>query len=107
MAAILEQAQQRMQEEPVEVRFTPQGRPLAVRWRGRLWPVVAEPVHEVRQPDGSDSTDGADVVVDTPAVKAECWRLQVQASSTSPLRTLEVRRQPDQDGWLLGDVSGE
>ncbi|GLB67215.1 hypothetical protein [Arthrobacter mangrovi] len=107
MAAILEQAQQRTQGEPVEVRFTPRGRPLAVRWRGRLWPVVAEPVHEVGQPDGTGSMDDADVVVDTPAVKAECWRLQVQASSASPLHTLEVRRQPGRNEWLLRDVSGE
>ncbi|WP_336716405.1 hypothetical protein [Arthrobacter sp. USHLN218] len=106
MAAILEQAQQRTLDEPVEVRFTPQGRPLAVRWRGQLWPVVAEPVHEVQRPDGTDPLD-ADAVHDGAVVEIECWRLQVQASSTSPLHTLSVRRQPGRNGWLLGDVSGD
>jgi len=29
----------------VEVRFTPAGTPLAVRYDGRIWEVAAEPVH--------------------------------------------------------------
>ncbi|WP_262107334.1 hypothetical protein [Arthrobacter sp. Marseille-P9274] len=105
MTATLEQAQQRTLDEPVEVRFTPQGRPLAIRWRGRLWPVVAEPVREIRELNGTDPLDVGIGVEGGTVVEAECWRLQVQASSTSPLHTLEVRKQPGQDGWLLGDVS--
>ncbi|WP_308190840.1 hypothetical protein [Arthrobacter hankyongi] len=31
--------------EPACIRFAPGGQPLAVRWRGRLWPVAAEPLH--------------------------------------------------------------
>ena len=30
---------------PVDVRFTPAGHPLAVRYNGRIWAVMADPVH--------------------------------------------------------------
>ena len=30
---------------PVDVRFTPAGNPLAVRYNGRIWAAMAEPVH--------------------------------------------------------------
>jgi hypothetical protein len=32
-------------DTPVDVRFTPAGNPLAVRYNGRVWAVMAEPVH--------------------------------------------------------------
>jgi hypothetical protein len=103
VTVILEQAQQRTLDEPVEVRFTPQGRPLAVRWRGRLWPVVAEPIRGIPALTHADS--GHQEGSEGRLPEAECWRLQVQATSTSPLLTLEIRKRPGQDGWLLGDVS--
>jgi hypothetical protein len=37
----------------------------------------------------------------------EYWRLQVRATSSSPLRTLEVRRHPGRDGWHLTRVSDD
>ncbi|EMY34249.1 hypothetical protein D477_010691 [Arthrobacter crystallopoietes BAB-32] len=96
MTAILDQGQQQTLGEAVEVRFTPHGLPLAIRWRGRLWPVVAEPVHEVRRSDGpgvdaQDDVDGA-------ALEVELWQLQVQATSITPLQNLELRQHPD-GGW--------
>jgi hypothetical protein len=76
----------------------PHGVPLAVRRRGRLWPVAAEPVRwfsrwnwwESKLPAGPGQGN---------IVEIEFWRLKVQATSTSPLRTLEVRNHPGWDGW--------
>lgn len=106
MTAVQDHPAQRTLSEPVEVRFTPQGVPLAVRWRGRLWPVAAEPLHWNSGWNWRES--------DLPAgpgqgqlVEIEYWRLQVRATSSSPLRTLEVRRHPGWDGWHLTCVCDE
>ncbi|WP_308190839.1 hypothetical protein [Arthrobacter hankyongi] len=40
-------------------------------------------------------------------VQIECWRVQVRATSTSPLRTLELRQPPGRDDWHLTRVSDE
>lgn len=106
MTPVQEHAGQRTLSDPVEVRFTPQGVPLAVRWRGRLWPVAAEPLHWTSGWNWRES--------DLPAgsgqgqlVEIEYWRLQVRAASSSPLRTLEVRRHPGWDGWYLTHAGDE
>ena len=106
MTAVQERAGKRTLNEPVDIRFTPQGVPLAVRWRGRLWPVAAEPLHwfsrwnwwESNLPAGPGQGNIVDI---------EFWRLQVRATSTSPLLTLEVRKHPGWDGWHLVHVSDE
>ena len=45
MTAVEERAARRTLNDPVEVRFTREGVPLAVRRDGRLCPVAAEPLH--------------------------------------------------------------
>lgn len=92
--------------ERVEVRFTPDDTPLAVRWRGRAWPVVAEPAHWFSRWNWWES--------DLPAghghgalIEVEYWRVQVQATSTSPLRTFEINKRPGRDGWYLNRVSDD
>ncbi|WP_139006936.1 hypothetical protein [Arthrobacter crystallopoietes] len=93
--------------DPVQVRFTPQGTPLAVRWDGRLWAVAAEPVHWFSRWNWWES--------DLPAgrgqgsvVEIEFWRVQVRlGSSASPLRTFELRKHPGWEGWHLTRVSDE
>jgi hypothetical protein len=114
MTAVQEQAGQRTLNDPVEVRFTPQGVPLAVRWRGRLWPVAAEPLHwnsgwnrrESGLPAGPGHGHGHGHGHGQPA-GLEFWRLQVRATSSSPLRTLEVRKHPGWEGWYLTRVGDE
>lgn len=90
--------------DPIEVRFTQRGTPLAVRWRGRVWPVAAEPVRwygrwnwwEADLPAGPGHGN---------LVEVEYWRVQVRATSTSPLRTFELNKHPGQEGWHLIAVS--
>lgn len=81
-------------DAPVDVRFTAKGIPLAVRYDGRVWPVVADPVQwygrrswwaeALRAPLGSGDL-----------VSVEHWRVQVRlGSSASALRTFELHRDP-------------
>jgi hypothetical protein len=104
MTAVQEQPGQGTLNEPVEPRFTPQGAPLALRWRGRLWPVAAEPLHWNRGRKRWESGPPAGPEHGQP-VEIEPWRLQVQATSTSPLRTLEVRKHPGREGWHLTHIA--
>ncbi|MGF9664324.1 hypothetical protein AAIH25_20920 [Arthrobacter crystallopoietes] len=106
MTTVQEQPEQGTLNDPVELRFTPQGAPLAVRWDGRLWPVAAEPLYwnnrrnrwEPAVPTGPKRGQPDDI---------EYWRLQVRAMSSAPLRTLEVRRHPCREGWHLTRVCDE
>jgi hypothetical protein len=79
---------------------------LAVRWRGRLWRVAAEPVRWFSRWNWWESSLPAGPGQGN-IVYVEFWRLQVQAASTSPLRTLEVRKHPGWGGWHLVHVSDE
>lgn len=92
-------------EAPVDVRFTAAGTPLAVRYDGRVWAVAAEPLHwftrdawwETRRTATKGSGD---------LVSVEHWRLQVRlGTSTSALRTFELRREPLSQQWLLESIS--
>jgi hypothetical protein len=89
----------------VDVRFTATGTPLAVRYDGRVWAVAAEPLHwftrdswwETRSTAAKGSGD---------LVSIEHWRLQVRlGSSTSDLRTFELRRDPLSEQWLLESIT--
>ncbi|NKX52713.1 hypothetical protein HER39_19485 [Arthrobacter deserti] len=86
--------------ELVQVRFTAGGLPLAVRWRDRIWPVAAEPLHWFERfswwESGLGAAPGRGNLVDT-----ECWRVQVRATPASPLRTVELRRYPGRENWIL------
>jgi hypothetical protein len=91
----------------VDVRFTPGGTPLAVRYDDRIWAVAAEPVHwfsrnswwETRSTAARGSGD---------LVSVEHWRLQVRlGASLSALRTFELRRDPLSEQWLLESVADD
>jgi hypothetical protein len=103
-AAVQEPAAHGTQGEPVQVRFTAAGVPPAVRWRGRAWPVAAEPFHWFDRfnwwESGLGAAPGRGNLVDI-----ECWRLQVRVTSTSPLRTFELRRYPGREDWQLAGIS--
>lgn len=90
---------------PVDVRFTAAGAPLAIRHDGRLWAVAAEPVHWFARDSWWETQRTAPVGVGN-VVDVEHWRVQVRlGSSTSTLRTFELRRDPLSKQWLLESIT--
>ena len=88
----------------VDVRFTPAGTPLAVRFDGRIWAVAADPVHWFARDAWWDTRRTA-VVGSGDLVSIEYWRVQVRLSSNSALRTFELRLDPLSEQWLLETIS--
>ncbi|WP_461175237.1 hypothetical protein M1D93_19975 (plasmid) [Arthrobacter sp. Z1-9] len=92
-------------DAPVEVRFTAAGVPLAVRYDGRVWAVAAEPVHWFSR-DSWWATRRTAAKGSGDLVSIEHWRLQVRlGSSTSALRTFELRRDPLSQTWVLQSIT--
>lgn len=92
-------------DAPVDVRFTAVGTPLAVRYDGRIWAVAADPVHWFARDSWWETQRAVPVGVGN-VVDIEHWRLQVRlGSSTSELRTFELRRDPLSEQWLLESIT--
>ena len=89
---------------PVDVRFSPTGRPLAVRHDGRLWVITEEPVHWFERDSWWETRTTAPRGVGN-IVDIEFWQVQVKLSSNSALRTFLLRRNPTATQWLLADIS--
>lgn len=86
---------------PVDVRLTAAGTPLAVRYDGRVWAVAAEPLHWFTRDSWWETQRTVPVGVGN-VVDIEHWRVQVRlGSSTSALRTFELRRDPLLEQRLL------
>ncbi|WP_420181249.1 hypothetical protein [Paenarthrobacter sp. TA1.8] len=88
----------------VDVRFSPTGRPLAVRHDGRLWVVTEEPVHWFERDAWWERRQTAPVGVGN-IVDIEFWRVQVKLSSNSALRTFLLRRVPAATWWTLESIT--
>lgn len=88
----------------VDVRFTPAGTPLAVRYEGRIWAVAADPVHWFTRESGWDSRRAA-AVGSGDLVGVEYWRVQVRLGTNSALRTFTLRRGPLCTRWLLESIT--
>jgi hypothetical protein len=88
----------------VDVRFTRSGSPLAVRYDGRIWAVAAEPVHWFGR-DAWWNTRRTAAKGSGNLVSIEYWRVQVRLTSTSALRTFELRRDPLSEQWLLAAIT--
>ena len=89
---------------PVDVRFTPAGNPLAVRYNGRIWAVMADPVHWFARESWWDTRRTA-AVGSGDLVSVEFWRVQVGLASNSALRTFTLRRDPLSSQWLLESIA--
>ncbi|WP_319641376.1 hypothetical protein [Paenarthrobacter ureafaciens] len=89
---------------PAQLRFTAAGAPLAVRFDGQVWPVAAEPVHWFTRWDWWNQKVSAAVGVGD-LVSVEHWRLQVRGGSSSALRTVHVRRNPQETEWHVVAIS--
>ncbi|MEW1808439.1 hypothetical protein [Pseudarthrobacter sp. NPDC080039] len=89
---------------PVDVRFTKAGTPLAVRYDGRIWAVTEEPVHWFTRDSWWETRQSVPVGVGN-VVDTEHWRVQGRLTSTSALRTFELRRDPLSEQWLLAAIT--
>jgi hypothetical protein len=89
---------------PVDVRFTPAGHPLAVRYNGRVWAVMADPLHWYARDSWWDTRVTA-AVGSGDLVSVEYWRVQVGLASNSALRTFVLRRVPLSSQWLLESIT--
>ncbi|MGX5716792.1 hypothetical protein [Arthrobacter sp. MAHUQ-56] len=89
---------------PVQVRFTAKGIPLAVRYDDRIWAVAAEPVRWFTRSDWWNTAKRAPVGCGD-LVSIEHWQVQVRLTSTSALRTFELRRDPLSEQWLLAGIT--
>ncbi|WP_259678251.1 hypothetical protein [Arthrobacter oryzae] len=88
----------------VDVRFTPAGTPLAVRFDGRIWAVAADPVHWFTR-DAWWNTRRTAAVGSGDLVSIEFWQVQVRLNTNSALRTFTLRRNPLSTQWLLESIS--
>lgn len=88
----------------VDVRFSPTGRPLAVRYDGRVWVITEEPVHWFERDSWWETRRAAPVGVGN-IVDIEYWRVQVKLSAQAELRTFLLRRNPATEQWLLESIS--
>jgi hypothetical protein len=88
----------------VNVRFTPAGTPLAVRFDDRIWAVAADPVHWFTR-DAWWNTRRTASVGSGDLVSIEYWQAQVRLGSNSTLRTFTLRRNPLSAQWLLESIS--
>ncbi|WP_285244222.1 hypothetical protein [Pseudarthrobacter sp. fls2-241-R2A-127] len=91
-------------DAPVQVRFTAKGIPLAVRYEGRIWAVAADPVRWFTRADWWNTAKRAAFGCGD-LVTVEHWQVQVRLTSTSALRTFELRRDPLSEQWLLGAIT--
>lgn len=89
---------------PADVRFTPAGHPLAVRYNGRIWAVMADPVHWFARESWWDTRRTA-AVGSGDVVSVEYWRVQVGLASNSALRTFTLRHDPLSSQWLLESIA--
>jgi hypothetical protein len=88
----------------VDVRFTPAGNPLAVRYNGQIWAVMADPLHWFALNSWLD-TRGTAAVGSGGLVTIEYWRVHVGLASNSALRTFTLRRDPHSGQWLLESIT--
>ncbi len=88
----------------VDVRFTPAGNPLAVRYNGRIWAVMADPVHWFTRDSWWDTMRSVPVGIGN-VVDIEHLRVQVGLTANSALRTFTLRRDPLSSQWLLESIT--
>lgn len=91
---------------PVDVRFTPAGTPLAIRYDAQIWAVdpTLENAHWYTRDSWWESRRTVPVGIGN-VVDIEHWQVQVRLTSASALRTFELRRDPLSEQWLLEAIT--
>ena len=91
---------------PVDVRFTKAGTPLAVLYDGQIWAVDPnlDTAHWYTRDSWWETRQTVPVGIGN-VVDIEHWRVQVRLTATSTLHTLELRRAPLSEQWLLAAIT--
>ena len=87
---------------PVDVRFTLDGTPLAIRHDGHVWAVATDPVRWFERESWWETQHRAPT--GAAVVDVTVWRVQVRINGASPLRTMEIRRRPMTEQWVLSSI---
>jgi hypothetical protein len=100
----LEGAGRQVLDEPASVRFTERGVPLALRWRGRIWQVIGEPLSwsgssSWWEPD-TTAMGGRGSIITT-----RSWRFRAQTGPASPVLVFDISADPRWQGWRLRRVA--
>jgi hypothetical protein len=88
-----------------QVRTDPAGKPLAIRYDGRIW--IVDPETDTQHWYGRDAwwdTRRTAAVGSGDMVSIEYWRVQVLGTN-SALRTFTLRREPLATQWSLESVT--
>jgi hypothetical protein len=91
---------------PVDVRFTPAGTPLAVRYDAQIWAVdpTLESAHWYTRDAWWETRQTIPVGIGN-VVDIEHWQVQVCLPGADPsLRTFLLRREPTSTQWLLDAI---
>jgi hypothetical protein len=89
----------------LQVRTDPAGKPLAIRYDGRIW--IVDPDTDTQHWYGRDAwwdSRRTAAVGSGDMVSIEYWRVQVRLGSDSALRTFTIRREPLATQWLLESI---
>jgi Family of unknown function (DUF6504) len=87
--------------EAVEVVCSPAGQPLRLRWQGRSYRIVAEPVRWYERRKWWAEELRAERGRGAGLVDQEIWRVQARLNGRSQIRTLDLSHQVDTDRWRL------
>jgi len=91
----------------VDVRFTPDGMPMAIRYDGRIW-MVDPDVHTAHwfTRDAWWETQTRAAIGTGDLVSVEHWQVQATLpSANAELRTFTLRREPLATAWQLESIS--
>ncbi len=115
-------------DEPAAVRFLPSGTPLALRWRGRIWQVIGEPLawsssdtwpEPVTTPPGTDNTHSSHGDLGSlgrvdgrggrgslgSVVRTRFWRFRAQTGPASPVLEFDMTADARWEDWRLRRVT--
>ncbi|WP_104116204.1 hypothetical protein [Arthrobacter sp. B1805] len=91
-------AGRRLLDEPATIRFTPSGRPLALRWHGSIWQAFGE---SVPSPGGPGAwTEAAHAPGTTPSA----WLFTAQTGPVSPVLEFRIAFDTRREEWRLLSV---
>ncbi|TKV29255.1 hypothetical protein FDK12_06360 [Arthrobacter sp. NamB2] len=92
-------AGRRRLDEPATIRFTPSGRPIALRWHGSIWQAFGESVPSPGAGSGAWTDAGRG-----PGTTASAWLFTAQTGPVSPVLEFRIAFDTRREEWRLLSV---